>query len=241
MAGKFLFFVGLLLGLVTFSQKGVTTFGIEYKPIVPNRIIGTFEQDFNEGAFNSTIRQKIGHSFGMVVRQGLNDVLSFETGLAITQRNFNLEFNQIDSNLTAKSKVGLVGYEIPISALVFIRLADDWYMNTTLGASLNYFPSDVQVEVPLDLNEYFQQEGARLNRIQGALLANIGVEYRTKKKGYFYGGFSYNLPFQPIYTFAMSYEFPPGKLLAIDNIRGSYLTLDFRYYFHEKPKSESKK
>ena len=62
-------------------------------------------------------------------------------------------------------------------------------------------------------------------------MANLGFEYRTKEKGTFYLGGSYHLPFSPIMTFAMSYEKPPTNVVAIDNIRGSYLTLDLRYYF----------
>ena len=74
--------------------------------------------------------------------------------------------------------------------------------------------------------------------MQGAALANVGWEYRTKSKGYWYIGASYHLPFIPIMTFAMSYEYPAGEHLKIDNIRGSYLTLDLRYYFHEKKKEK---
>lgn len=238
----FLLYISLLLtGLCSFGQKGVTTLGIQYKPIVPNRYIGTFEQDFNSDNFKSTVTQTIGHSFGMVVRQGATKNISFETGIEITQRKFNLAFALEDSGYSATNRVGFVGYEIPFKGLIFIRLGEQLFMNTAIGASFNYFPSDVRVLTPIKVGEYFLQEGARLNRIQGAMLANIGFEYRTKEKGYFYIGSSYNLPFAPIVTFAMSYEYEGGKKLAIDNIRGSYLTLDFRYYFHERPNSEQKK
>lgn len=226
------------MGISGFTQKGVTTFGIQYKPIIPNPIIGTYNQDFSVDNFESSIQQKLGHAFAMVIRQGLNDVVSFETGLAFTQRNFRLDFALQDSGYSAQSKVGIVSYEIPFKGLIFIRLGDYTFMNTAIGASFNYYPSDVSVNVPIKSNQYFLQEGARLNRIQGALLADIGFEYRTKKSGYFYLGTSYNLPFASIITFAMSYEHPPGKTLFIDNIRGSYLTVDFRYYFNEKPNTK---
>jgi hypothetical protein len=219
----------------------VTTVGIQYKPIIPNRYIGTFEQEFNQDNFTSTVKQTLGHSFGMVVRQGLTNSISLETGIGITQRKFNLSFAVEDSLLSAKEQVGFIGYEIPLKGLVFIRLGEQLYMNTAIGASFNYYPSDVRVQSPIKVGEYFLQEGARLNRVQGALLANIGFEYRTKKNGYIYLGSSYNLPFASIVTFAMSYEYPPGQSLAIDNIRGSYLTLDLRYYFHERPNKEQKK
>lgn len=223
------------------AQKSVTTFGIQYKPIIPNSIIGTYYQEFNSGILQASIQQKLGHSFGMVIRRGITDLISFETGLEITQRKFDLNFAVEDSGYSAKDQVGFVGYEIPFKALIFIRLGEGLFMNTALGTSFNYYPSDISVNVPIKNNQYFLQEGARLNRIQGALLANIGFEYRTKKSGYFYLGSSFNLPFASIITFAMSYEHPPGDDVAIDNVRGSYLTLDLRYYFHEKPDSQQRR
>ncbi|NOQ71978.1 MAG: hypothetical protein GQ574_08250 [Crocinitomix sp.] len=230
----------LCLTSSAFGQKGVTTFGIQYKPIIPNTFIGSFEQDFNQNQLTSTVKQKVGHAFSFVVRQGLTKNISFETGLGFTQRNFNLDFAVEDSNYFKQGEVGFIGYEIPVKALVFIRLGESLFMNTALGASFNYFPSDVKVDIPITVGEYFSQEGAYRQKIQGALLADIGFEFRTRKSGYFYLGSSYNLPFTPIVTFAMAYEYQGGDQVAIENIRGSYLTIDFRYYFHEKPRSEQR-
>lgn len=234
-------FIWIIFMLVTgsvYGQKGVTTFGLQYRPIVPNRIIGFFEQEFNDPPFYSTVKQRMGHNAGMLIRIGLSDRISLETGLNFTQRNFGLNYALPDSGYTATDKVRVIGYSLPVSCLVFIRLGEQWYMNTALGAAVTAFPSDVTTEVPVGLNEYFLQEGAYRSKVQGSALANIGWEYRTKSKGYWYLGVSYNLPFIPIMTFAMSYEYEAGKLLHINNIRGSYLTLDLRYYFHEKKKTE---
>lgn len=232
------FIIFLLLTNTAFSQEGVLTFGIQYKPIVPNTFIGTFKQDFNENQFTSNVQQKVGHAFSFVVRQGLTKSISFETGLGFTQRNFNLDFAVEDSNYFGQGKVGFIGYEVPVKALVFIRLGESLFMNTAIGASFNYFPSDVKVDVPITVGQFFSQEGVYRSKIQGAILADIGFEFRTRKSGYFYLGSSYNLPFASIVTFAMAYEYPGGDEVAIDNIRGSYLTIDLRYYFHEKPRSE---
>jgi len=231
----------LLLSLLGSSlhglgQKGITTFGIQYKPIIPNSLIGTFKQDFNEGILISSVKQKVGHSFGMVVRVGLTDKISIETGINYTQRKFNLDFAIPDSGYTAQNTVGVVSYEIPVSGLIYVRLGDDIYMNSSLGVAMTLFPSDVRTytDIPDVANSYFQQEGAYRSKLQGAAIANLGFEYRTKKAGYFYLGASYHLPYTPIMTFAMSYEYDNTKVLSIDNIHGSYLTLDLRYFFHEK-------
>ena len=203
-------FVLLLIPIFGQAQKGVTTFGLQYKPIIPNRIIGTFEQEFNQDQFESTVKQRIGHSYGMVVRVGLTKNISFETGINYTKRNFGLNFSVPDSNLAEEGRLGVVSYEIPVSGLVYIRLGENFYINTSLGVALTMFPSDVRVAIPLlnNIGESFRQEGAYRNKIEGAVLGNLGFEYRTRESGYFYFGTSYHLPFSPIMTFAMSYEYP---------------------------------
>lgn len=232
----------LLIAIISTSgiaQKGVTTFGLQYKPILPNRFIGYYEQNFNQDQFESSVKQKLGHSAGMLIRIGLSDRISLETGINFTQRNYGLNYTVPDSGYSAIDQVRVISYEIPLSALVYIRLGKQFFMNTSLGAAMALFPSDVQTTEPIGPNERFQQEGAYKSKLQGALIANLGFEYRTKSKGYWYIGSSYHLPFSNIMTFAMSYESEVESVLAIDNISGSYLTLDFRYFFHE-PKREEK-
>lgn len=216
------------------AQKGVTTFGLQYKPIIPNRFIGTYEQRFDTAQFFSDIKQKIGHSFGGVIRIGLTKNISLETGLNLTYRNFDLNFSIPDSGYAGEEKLRLVSYEVPVSCLIYIQLSRELFINTSLGSSLILFPSRVKNEVPITAGEYFLQEGAYRHKVQGALNANFGFEYRTKEKGYFYIGTSYHLPFAPIMRFAMSYEYPSGKVVVRDDVRGSYLTIDLRYFFHEK-------
>ena len=58
---------------------------------------------------------------------------------------------------------------------------------------------------------------------------------RKYEKSVFFIETSYHLPFSPIMKFAMSYEYSGGNVVKIDNVIGSYLTLDFRYFFNEKP------
>jgi hypothetical protein len=231
------FFLSVLVmsSLSLNAQKGVATFGLQYKPIIPNRFIGTFEEDFSAEQMTASIRQKIGHSFGGVVRYGFTDNLSFETGINLTHRNFGLNFAIPDSSFAGTGDVSVVSYEVPVSCLVYIRLGDQLFMNTSLGAALTMFTSDVSVPVTIPNGDYFLMEGAYKSKVQGAFIANFGFEYRTRKSGYFYLGTSYHLPFAPIMTMALSYEYSGGDVVSIQNVRGSYLTLDLRYFFNERP------
>lgn len=228
----------LFLACHSFGQKGVTTFGIQYKPIIPNRFIGTFEEDFSVNQFQSSIKQKWGHSFGMVVRHGFTKNISFETGINYTMRNFSLNYAVPDSGLAAQDGLTVVSYEVPLSGLIYIQLSDELFMNTSIGTSISMYASDVHVSIPIGGGDQFTNEGAYRSKFQANLIANYGFEFRTKKSGYFYLGASYCQPFKPFMTFAMAYEYEGGKQLVVDNVQGSYLTIDFRYFFNEQPKRD---
>ena len=231
---RFLFIaIALLLSLSANAQRKTTVFGLQYKPIIPNRIIGTFEQEFNADQMQSGIKQKLGHSYGMLVRHGFTDMFSFEVGINYNFRRFNLDWAVLDSGYSANSQVRVVSYELPVMGLVFIQLGKELWMDAAIGSSITLFSSDVSVLENIGANEYFLQEGAYKSKVQGAFLANVGFEYRSRKSGYFYLGASYHLPYSPIMDFAMSYEYFSGKALSIQSIRGSYLTVDLRYFFAE--------
>lgn len=214
-----------------FCQEGVTTFGFQYKPIIPNRFIGTHIEDFSAQQMQATLKQKFGHSFGGVIRTGLNKTISLETGINLVYRNFNLDFSIPDSSLAANGNLLVVSYEIPVSCLVFIRLSDELYMNTSLGLSMNFFSSNVQKELGVGNAQYFDAEGAYKSKIQGAMNANFGFEYRTRSAGFYYLGLTYQLPFTPMMDMALSYEYPGGNVLNIKPVTGSFLTVDLRYFF----------
>lgn len=225
----------MLCCLGSSAQKGITAFGVQYKPIVPNTLIGTFNQDFNELPLQSSIQQKFGHVLGMVIRRGFTKNISIETGINFTQRNFNLFYDVPDSGLSGTNDVRIISYSIPLSGLIYIRLGEQVYMNASLGASAVLFPSDVRVVTNIEgASDFFLMEGAYRSKLQGALETNVGFEYRTKKFGWFYLGASYHLPFSSISTFAMSYEYVPGKFVSFGNVRGSHMTIDLRYFFNEK-------
>jgi len=238
---KFILILALqLFAIPALCQKGKTKFGFQFKPIVPNRLIGFYEQPFNKDQFESTVTQKFGFSGGMRLRVGLSDRLALESGINYNQRNYNLNFAVPDSGYTGINDVGIVSYEIPLSFMVFIRLSDDIFMNTSVGPALTFFPSDVRTYTPIGANERFQQEGAYRSKAQGALNANVGFEWRNKNAGTFYLGGSYHLPFAPIMTFAMSYEYNVTQNVVVrQNISGSYLTIDLRYYLPESKESKA--
>lgn len=226
------------------AQKNVLTFGVQYKPIFPFPLLNTrdLEIQVDEPVFNHRIEQKFGNSFGMVVRRGLTDLISLESGINFIQRNYNLDYAVADSNDFATNDLRIVSYEIPLSAMVYIRLGEEWFLNTSLGVSAVMFPSNVGTNVVTEgRTASFQTEGLRRSWFQGAMIANVGVEYRTRKKGYFYLGSSFHLPFQSMYYVVGVYNKNQIKYRGYDELRGSFLTIDLRYFFNEKPQTAAQR
>lgn len=224
-----LFFLTSLQG-----QERVTTAGIQFKPIFPSSFFSSGPQNFEEGGVPFTLTQRSGFCAGMVVRKGLSKNFSFETGINFVNRSYTLEVR--DSNLHLKNKFKTISYEIPTLILLFVQLSREVYMDVGFGHSLDLFPSDVYSKV-----EFLSQYGARKGWVSSALLANLGVEYRTPKSGYIYLGASYHRPFSFIYVSEVAYTGNNKDINTTEKLSGNYLTVDIRYFFHADPEKRKRK
>jgi len=227
------FFLIITVSLLSNAQQDNTLFGFQYKPIVPNTFIGEYSRNFDSlPVFESSSQQKMGHSFGAVVRHYFLENVAFETGINFTRRNFDIKYKINSTNLkvTDNTSVSFINYQIPLSTLIFIRLSDELYMNAAIGLNLDFFPSRIGTTQTIDINNQFVVIGERLSWIQLGANANFGFEYRTRKKGIFYTGFTYNQPFTNSMYFKMKWLKNTSTLIVADYIKGSFLTIDFRYY-----------
>lgn len=230
----FIFFLGLFTS-EGFSQEKVTTVGIQVKPIFTSKFFGTGPEEISQNGFNYTISQNTGFSGGLVIRKGYTKTLSIEFGINYSRRKITME--SLYNGQSSVAQMRIVGYEIPVSQLVFIRLSEKIYMNVSAGLCINMFPSDVQ-----STNEVLYAIGGRKLIFNPSLIANVGFEYRTKDKGFFYLGTSLNRPFSPIYGLGIDYVINNNIVnSAITNLQGTYLTIDFRYFFHEDPERKKAK
>lgn len=184
----------LLFSATLFSQvkkeKVPSYFGFQVKPILPGVFIGTTSFENNVGGFHTTFKQAVGYSFGGVVRVGLTNLIAIETGINLNQRTYHFDSSVPDSNIYVDSRLRYVTYDIPLSALFYIRLADKIYMNASVGAALSYNPTAAGVRIMP--NGYHDiRQTALGKKLVGEAIANIGFEYRTDKSGIFYlGAFS---------------------------------------------------
>ena len=231
------------------NAKVPSYFGLRVCPVFPTQFIGEKSLFLNEGAdetvkINTSITQKIGYSFGGVVRAGLTKVVALETGLNFTQRSFDLTMDLPDSSLSGTNDFKFIAYDIPINALFYIKLSEKWYMNASLGLAITFAPTDVgtasQVSLPpvngVSLPEkrhVFYHSGIRRNRIGLDMNANVGFEFRTEENGFFYLGGVARVPFKPLFDLVLNYEYTQTTYTSRlqGPVDGSFLSIELKYFF----------
>lgn len=226
------------------AQVNVTTLGIQLKPLIPSKYFGSGTENVEFEELRVRFEPNVGLNFGMVVRKGLTRNWSVESGICMVQRNFTLHYTHPLLPTEKQLRFRYVGYEIPLQALVFVKLTERVFMNASAGFSIDLYPSNVEsstFEYQDTLRFDFYQKTFKNNWIQPALLANYGFEWRTPDKGYFYLGASYHRPFAPIGTTRVLFQLDGDPTQTQVRLGGNYLTADLRYFFHEKPEKLPKK
>lgn len=230
----------IFFNLSLFSQQNELAFGIQFKPIFSSQFFGAGEVSQTLENFTAIRKPKLGFSFGMQIRRGITKMFSFETGINYVRRNYSVIGLDDNIGLEKEFDFGLVGYEIPNQVLIYIRLGENFYMNTATGISFNWFASDVASQ---ESSLKFTQRTYLTNSwIKFALIANFGFEYRTRKKGYFYLGSSLTNPFKNLATTVVKYDEATlaDKLIELP-LKGGIFTIDFRYYFKSDSVKKQKK
>jgi hypothetical protein len=226
------------MGLNTLlAQPNTTKFGIQLKPVVPAEFIGTGPELISDENFSLFLTPKTGVNFGMIVRKGITKNLTFETGINLVQRNYELKFSHPLMPKSQLLKFRLIGYEVPMQGVIYVRLGAKVFMNASGGVSFDFYPSNVQSFnfVRNDTNVFeYNQTTFRNSWIQLSLIANYGFEYRSEKSGYFYIGTSFHRPFNAIGITEATLSVNADSYKQQTKLSGTYLTADFRYYFMEK-------
>lgn len=221
------------------AQKGLTTFGIGLRPGFPSKYFRTGPVTFFDSTTAFSQIQQSGISYGGFVRHGLNNRFSVETGIVYTKRNYT--YNVSDPLFSEQGDFSIIGYEIPLSGLVFIQLAEQLWMNGGMGACLDIFPSDVTTSGPKT-----QQYSARERKVNSSVSARLGIEWRTKKSGTFYTGAYYHRGLQVFYTNIIE-TYPDGDFagtfatIGRTPMQGDYFGLEVKYFFQEDPEKKKKK
>jgi hypothetical protein len=225
-----LFFLlfNFLCAFIVRAQQRVTTVGIQIKPIFPVSFLGTGTQTEVQNKVHFDLTLKSGFSGGMFIRRGITDLIAVEGGINYVKRTYNFKISE--GSYSASSGFRIIGYEIPVSALVYIRLGEQLFMNASMGVSADMYASNVEA---FDEDGYYHVLTVRRSVFQPALISNVGWEWRTPKSGSFYTGASFHRPFNYEFVSRVDYKRTPVSETLYNSVSGSYLTLDLRYFFHE--------
>jgi len=226
----------LLSTAYSVGQSRLTTFGIQFKPIFPIGFLGTGKQtvtvDTSDVKFDLALES--GYNFGMVIRKGFSDLLAMELGINYVKRKYRLDVD--DDGSAESSEFRIIGYEIPVSLLVYIRLGEKIFMNASLGASADMYASNV-----MSNGQHHSTLTVRNHTFQAAVVANLGWEYRSEKSGFIYLGSSLHRPFDYELTTKVHYKTSVKEIDVYQPLSGSYLTVDVRYFFPEDPKKKKRR
>ena len=232
--GITLFFILLLACSDGISQERIVTAGFQFKPIFSSKFFNTGPQEMIWDSTVFRIEPGSGYCMGMVIRKGYTDRFSVETGINFVRRNYALTIS--DTSVIENYGFRVIGYEIPLQALIFIQLSDRIFMDVSMGASLDFYPSDI-----ITPGVRYDHTTTRRSWLSSSLLANIGWECRTEKQGYFYLGASYHRPFNYIFRSLFDLKGTAYDPETFIDVRGNYLTADLRYFFHADPQRRKKK
>ena len=236
MKGKIIFILFFYFAFNAKSQNSKTTFGIQYKPIIPAAYFNAADLSKSSASYNFSLNPKYSNSFGMVIRRQINKTFSIESGLNYTQRNFKLSITNSAINLSDFTTFGMRSYELPLQFLTYVRASENWHLNIAFGISHNVLASDI-FSYGEEKNYFYFQNTYRKNGGYSALLANLGMEYRTESKGHYYFGASLHKAWKAIGRIYPEYDdktdiFNEDKEFFFDML-GNFVTIDFRYFFTE--------
>ena len=211
------------------KKKEKNAFGIQIKPIIPSSIFRIVTDQIKDTSGNIyDIKPENGYSFGATIRFGLTPHFVLQTDINYIKRNFS--FSVTDGNFTSKIALRVVSYEIPVLATYFVRLSRDVYMGPTFGASFQFLPTNLYSK-----NEILSQLSLKKSWVSTSLVANVGFEWRTEDKGYFYFGPTYNMYFNPMFQTRIQYINALQQTKSvITELKGDYFGLVFRYIFAPK-------
>lgn len=233
MRHKLLILILLIIICDLQAQNNKTTFGLQYKPIVPSKYFNSSHLEKESGLYSFKLDPQYSYSLGMVLRHKINKTFSTEYGMNYIQRNYKL---LIDNKLIINdfTSFGMRSYEIPVQLLTYVQASKLWYVNVAFGLSHNILTSDILSYGFADNN--FIQNTYRKNSSYVALLANIGMEYRTVDKGCYYFGTSLHRPWKELARIYPEYKSNFNDDIDFEEkffleLIGTFITLDIRYFF----------
>jgi hypothetical protein len=229
----------LIIGDASYCQLGEKKerypihFGLQTKIVSPSDFLGPVKTSLLNEGFQSNLTQKIGFSYGALIRADYTKNITLECGINYIERQFNAEMSFSDSisSISDTNKLTFINFELPLTGIVKIQLAKNLFALVGLGPSFTFKPSNVAlVDLPGGKHTFFHSGSVRKFGVD--LNTQAGFELRTKKSGYFYIGFGVKVPTDYLFNWGGKYSQQGSSMSLIDfeKVNGSFLSLDLRYY-----------
>lgn len=213
------------------TKRFVSSFGFQFSPIIPNNIL---QNNVEIGLYKDAelkVEPYFSYLFGMEIRHDFNKRFSLQSGINYVDRKYTIGINKPDTSTMFadfdNNRLHFIGYEIPLMGLVYIRLSKHLFMDNAFGVSMNFYPSDIAVRHVF---------GRRRGWVQGAMVANVGWEYRTFESGTFYLGAIYQMNFSNMMNVLFYEERIEGIADTYLGVSGNYFAINLKYYF-DSPKN----
>ena len=208
-------------------------FGVQTKLVLPSEFLGPVKTSLANEGFQSNLTQKIGFSYGALVRADFTKNITLESGLNFIQRHFKAEMNYTDSlvNINDTNNLTFINYELPITGIVKIQLAKNIFALVGLGPSFTFKPTNVAlIDLPQGKHTFYHSGGVKKFGVD--LNTQAGFELRTKKSGYFYIGGGAKVPTAYLFNWGGKYSQQGSSLSLIDfeKVNGAFISIDLRYY-----------
>jgi hypothetical protein len=237
----FIFFVGKLFGqLGDKRDKFPIHFGLQSRLVIPSNFLGAVETDLSDQQFSSNLVQKLGFSYGALIRADYTKNISLEGGINFIQRQFNATMSYSDSIefVQDTNRLTFISYELPLTGVVKIQLGKSLFSMVGLGPAFTFKPTSVKlIDQPGGKHTFYHTGSVKKFGID--INAQAGFEYKTKKSGSFYFGGSAKIPTSYLFNWGGKYSQQGSSFYLIDfaKVNGSFLSFDLRYYFPKIRKS----
>jgi hypothetical protein len=206
---------------------------LQTKVILPSDFLGPVKTSLSNEGFNSNLTQKIGFSYGALIRADYTKNITVECGINYIQRQFGAEMNYTDSvvNINDTNNLTFINYELPITGIVKIQLSKNIYSLVGLGPSFTFKPTNVAL-IDLPGGKHLFYHSGSVKKFGVDLNAQAGFELRTKKSGYFYIGGGVKVPTAYLFNWGGKYgqQGSSESLIDFEKVNGAFLSIDLRYY-----------
>ena len=226
-----------------------TILGIQVSPLIPSNFLEKNDYKYESDSVNYSINNQSSISYGVEIRHYFTYRFAINTGIIYTRRNIKVDYDSHytydnyytrGTDTTFSRDLKFTAFEIPIKASGYVRLNKEIYMSIAGGINLNFYPSNIRVD-----NIYVQRIGTQIGSkawqfFQLGVSASLGWEYRTKNSGIIYLGASYQAHFDDMASVLIFEEETIHKADFSKNIKGSYFSIDIKYFFpiNEKSRKE---